>query len=124
MPLIGRKSNRENDEDDMVEYLDLQDYRFDTIVSSEQLKSIKVVDVERVDHVKSRIAKLLYQKNIVIVDISNAGKDLNNLNQIEVAIKKLIDDVKGDYGRLGELYYVLTPNDVFLDKKKIRDEYI
>lgn len=124
MPLIGRKSSKESDEDDMVEYLDLQDYRFDTIASHEQLKSLKVVDVERVDHVRSRIAKLLYQKNIIIVDISNAGKDLNTLNQIEVAVKKLVDDVKGDYGRLGELYYVLTPNDVFLDKKKIRDEYI
>ncbi len=124
MPLIGKKSNKEYDEDDMVEYLDLQDYRFDTALSNDQLKSIKVVDVERVDHVKSRIAKLLYQKNIVIVDLSSAGKDLNNTNQIEVAIRKLVDDVKGDYGRLGELYYIIAPNDVFLDKKKIRDEYI
>lgn len=124
MPLIGRKSNRENDDDDMVEYLDLEDYRFDTVLTNSQLKSIKVVDVEKVDHVRSRIAKLLYQKNIVIVDTSNAGKDLNNLNQIEVAIRKLVDDVKGDYGRLGEAYYIISPNDVFLDKKKIRDEYI
>ena len=123
MALIGKKGQKETDNDDTIEYLDLQDYRFDTAQENGSLKSIKVVDVERADHV-SRAAKLAYQRNIVIIDISNANKDPNNTNQIDVTIRKLVKDINGDFGKLGEFYYIVTPSDVFLDKKKIREDYI
>ncbi len=123
MPLMGKKGNREAGDNDIIEFLDLQDYRFDNPAGQEGVKTIKVVDVQRTEHM-SRVARFAYQKNIVIIDISNADKDPNNINQIETSIKKLVRDINGDFGKLGELYYILTPSDVYIDKKKVRDEYI
>ncbi|MHB1440079.1 MAG: cell division protein SepF [Cuniculiplasma sp.] len=123
MALIGKKGAKEQELDDTIEYLDLQDYRFDTSEAFANMKAVKVVDVERAEHV-SRAAKIAYQKNIVIIDISNANKDPNNTNQIEVSIRKLVKDINGDFGKLGEFYYILVPSDVRLDKKKVRDDYI
>jgi SepF-like predicted cell division protein (DUF552 family) len=123
MPFMGKKNLKETDAEDTIEYLDLQDYRFETPNSSENMKSVKVIDVEKAEHI-SRVARFAYQKHIVIIDISNANKDPNNLNQIEVSIRKLSKDINGDFGKLGEFYYLLCPSDIFLDKKKVRDDYL
>ena len=124
MALVNRKAARNVQDEDQgpIEFINLAEYKLPREIENRGMRSLKVVDLERPENI-SRGSNFVYTGNIVIFDTSNAPTDQMNMVNIERAIKTLADETGGQHAKLGSSYYIVTPRDIYLDKKKVRDDF-
>ncbi|MCL5791231.1 MAG: cell division protein SepF [Candidatus Thermoplasmatota archaeon] len=124
MALVNRRAqkNLQDDEQGAIEFINLAEYKVARESETHGMRSLKVVELERPENI-SRGSNFIYTGNIVIFDTSNAPTDQMNMVNIERAIKTLADATGGQHAKPGSSYYIVTPRDIYLDKKKVRDDF-
>jgi SepF-like predicted cell division protein (DUF552 family) len=124
MALVNRKAqkNLQDEDQGVIEFINLAEYKVAREGEIRGMRSLKVVELERPENI-SRGSNFVYTGNIVIFDASNAPTDQMNIVNIERAIKTLAEETGGQHAKLGSSYYIVTPRDIYLDKKKVRDDF-
>ena len=99
-----------------MEFINLAEYDFG-LGKTSYTRSLKVVEVDKPEHVKKALS-YVYDGNVVILDTSNASSDSIASSRLSEEISNLHEKLQ--VAKLGQKYYVIVPEDVFLDKKKVR----
>ena len=120
MVKIGKKDQKKEIGPDSgvetLEFINLAEYDFG-LGKTSHTRSLKVVEVDKPEHVKKALS-FVYDGNVVILDTSNASSDSIASSRLSEEISNLHEKLQ--VAKLGQKYYVIVPEDVFLDKKKVR----
>ncbi len=118
MVKLGKKptAGTKDDGTETIEFINLSEYDFGTGKSSYS-KSLKVVEVDKPEHVKKAVS-MVYDGSIVILDTSNAPSDSISASRLSDEISALHEKLQ--VAKLGTRYFVIVPEDIHLERKKVR----
>ena len=82
-------------------------------------KLVKVAEVESFRTI-SRLADIIYQGNILVLDFTPIANDDMELRRCVEELKRIASDVGGDVAGIAQNMIMVTPRGIKIDRKKLR----
>ena len=104
-------------------YVDLEKYIESTGDKTTGAKMhVRVGEIQRYEDIKD-FSDYVYGGNVLILDFSPIAEEEVILKRITNDLKKLIQEIDGDIAGIGNNLMVITPNDVKIERRKLRGKY-
>ncbi len=103
---------------DSEEYIDLT-HLVEETEGIEADTLIKIAEVHRYEDVRE-VTEEVYNGNILLVDVEAVAGNEEAMSRIQDELKALASDVSGDIAGIGHNYIAVTPDDIGIDRKKIK----
>ena len=109
---------------DMGGYIDLEKY-----VASEQTGAlagarmhVRVGEIQRYDDLKD-FTDYIYGGNLLILDFSPIADEEVILKRITNELKSLVQEINGDIAGIGNNLMIISPQDVKIDRRRLRGKF-
>ncbi len=80
---------------------------------------IKIAEVHRYEDVRD-VTEELYDGNILLVDVEAIAGSEDSLKRVQSELKAVANEVSGDIARVGNNFIAVTPEDIGIDRNKIK----
>jgi len=105
---------------DSEEYIDLThlaDEEDDEMLEADTL--IKIAEVHRYEDVRD-VTQEVYDGNILLVDIESIAGNEEALERVQSELQAVASDVSGDIAGIGNHFIAVTPENIAIDREKIK----
>lgn len=107
---------------DVGGYIDLEKY-----VASEQQDAgarmhVRVGEIQRYDDLKD-FTDYIYGGNLLILDFSPIADEEVILKRITNELKSLVREINGDIAGIGNNLMIISPQDVKIDRRRLRGKF-
>ncbi len=115
-----KKKRGKGPELDSEEYIDLTH-----LVDEEEEESfeadtlIKIAEVHRYEDVRD-VTQEVYDGNVLLVDIESIAGNEDVLERVQSELQAVASDVSGDIAGIGNNFIAVTPENVAIDRDKIK----
>jgi len=103
----------------MPHFIDLGEYSKKKVAGKGRGIEIKVAEIESFEDIRS-LSNYVYDGNILILDFSAIMNDDLSLKRIVTELKRLVEDIDGDLAGISKNLLLVTPKQVYIDRKKLR----
>lgn len=99
------------------EFIDLRDHEAPS--HGDAAVNVRVAEMRRIEDLKA-LSGLVYEGDLLIVDVSALSGDEVAMKRVTKEFKKIAGDIGGDVAGLGASTLIVAPTGVRVDRRKVR----
>jgi len=107
---------------DVGGYIDLEKYMESASQKIPAKMHVRVGEIQRYEDLKN-FTDYVYGGNVLLLDFSQIAEEEVILKRVTSDLKEIVKEINGDIAGIGNNLMIVSPNDVKIDRRKLRGTY-